>query len=232
MTMINKYSLHFNAINRLKDRFNVEAAWLLNELEHGRFVRLKGLGNSDDVKQIYSGNLIYIPDKNDYCIIIIDDRLRLVITVFTQIMVLNTPWGKGLDETEKLKAKKISLIAGVDINDINFFRLYAEERKGLLVTVIARALSYDWRLKMIKICKIKLDAYQIDPVTKFCTLTENQVSEVSLSIYKKIDEKKIQPYCDLILKSSDEKTALISNKIDGIFFLEDSVNLQRWNLLD
>ena len=90
-------TLHTHAIDRLKDRFNLDKSWLLNELEHGRFVWLKGHGASGNIKKVRSGHLFYLQDKDDYCVVVMDDRSRLAITVLTETMALKSSWGRGLD---------------------------------------------------------------------------------------------------------------------------------------
>lgn len=103
--MINQYYIHNHAIERLQERFSTDKAWLLHELENGCFVWLKGSGHSSHAINIRSGHLIYLPHRNEYCVVIMDNRSRLAITVLNEEMALKSSWGKGLDEVAKLKAK-------------------------------------------------------------------------------------------------------------------------------
>ena len=225
--MPNKHELHSHAIDRLKERFNLNKSWLLNELENGRFVWLKGSGDSGNIKKVRSGHLFYIPNENEYCVVIIDDRSRLAITVLTEKMALKSPWGVELNEAAKLKAKRIAL--GDDaVDDCNFIRLYAEERGELLVNIQAKTIAYDWKLIGLRICKTAIKAEQIDLIKKICTLTDEQVNLISELIFNKINSNEIRPYCDLFVKTGHGKTAPISNKIDGVFCLEEAEIARRW----
>lgn len=127
-------TLHSHAVARVQERFGLDESWLLEILDSGRFVWLKGAGNSGNVKRVRSGHLIYLPERNEYCVVVMDDRKRLAITVLTEEMARNSPWGSGLDQTAKLKAKRIALGEEV-VDDSNFIRLYAEER-GLSAPLI------------------------------------------------------------------------------------------------
>ena len=59
------------------------------------------------MKKVRSGHLIYIPDTDEYCVVIMDDRSRLAITVLTEDMAIKSSWGRGLTDAAKLKAKRI-----------------------------------------------------------------------------------------------------------------------------
>ena len=225
--MPNKHKLHGHAINRLKERFNLHKSWLLNELENGRFVWLKGSGNSGNIKKVRSGHLFYLPDEDEYCVVVVDDRSRLAITVLTEEMALQSSWGGGLTEAAKLKSKRIALGNDV-VDDCDFLRLYAEERGELLVNIQARTIAYNWKFIGLRICKTAIKAEQIDTIKKNFTLTDVQINEISKLILDKINASEIRPYCDLFVKSGHGRTAFISNKIDGISCLEEAEIARRW----
>lgn len=223
-------SVHFHAIQRLKERFDADDSWLLNELKQGRFVWLKGAGDSGNEKKIRSGHLIYIPAKDEYCVVVMDDRARLAITVLTEKMALNSPWGKGLDRAAKLKAKKIAL-GEATIKDINFLLLYAEDRGELSVNVQARTVSYNWNPIMLSIYKTSIICEQIDIANNCCILSDKQIIEVSRSITEKIDAKEMRPYAELSLSTGHGKSAAISNKLNCISELENAESARRWGEL-
>lgn len=225
--MMSTPSVHIHAIERLKERFGVEKSWLLNELEQGRFVWLKGTGDSRDAKSVRSGHLIYLSHKNEYCIVVMDDRSRLAVTVLTEEMALKSPWSKGLDRAAKLRAKRIAL--GEDaINDINFFLLYAEDRGELSVTLQLKTFFYNWNPVVLSIYKTNIKPEQIDVLNKCCTLSGEQMDEASRLIIRKISAKEIRPYGELYLKTGSGKVAVISNKSDFISDFENAKSASRW----
>jgi hypothetical protein len=222
-------SLHSHAVDRLEERFDVDKSWLLQELENGRFVWLKGAGNSGDAKNVRSGHLLYIPNRDDYCVVIMDDRSRLAITVLTEDMAHKSSWARGVDEAAKLQAKRIAL-GHEEVNDANFLRLYAEERGELSVNVRARTFLYNWKPIVLTLCKANVVADQINPKENYCTLTEYQMKDVSIAIKNKLTDKEIRPYCELFVSTGSGKTTLVSNKFDGIYSLENAGQARRWDL--
>jgi hypothetical protein len=223
-------SLHNHAIDRLKERFGVDESWLLHELENGRFVWLKGYGNSVNTNKVRSGHLLYIPNRNDYCIVIMDNRSRLAITVLTEDMALKSSWAKGVDEAAKLRAKRIAL-GEEEVNDCNFIRLYAEERGKLSINVQIRTVLYNWDPIVLNLYKTNIVADQVNPKGNYCTLTECQMNDVSIAINRKLTDKKIRPYCELFVSTGSRKrTALVSNKLDGLSSLENAEQARRWGL--
>lgn len=225
--MVSVPSVHNHAVERLKERFGVDESWLIDKLEQGEFVWLKGSGNSCNAKYVRSGHLIYLPSKNEYCIVVMDDRSRLVITVLTEDMALNSSWGKGLDKAAKLKAKRLAL-GEEAVRDINFIFLYAEDRSELSVTIKVRTISYDWKPLIKSISKIKIKPEQIDIDRNSCTLSNEQMDAVSKSISEKLANKEIRPYCELSLRTGRGKTALISNKLNIASDLGNAELAMRW----
>jgi hypothetical protein len=225
--MVSVPSIHNHAVERLKERFGVDESWLRDKLEQGEFVWLKGSGNSCNAKYVRSGHLIYLPSKNEYCIVVMDDRSRIAITVLTEDMALNSSWGKGLDKAAKLKAKRLAL-GEEAVRDINFLFLYAEDRSELSVTIQAKTISYDWNPLRQSISKIKIKPEQIDIDRNCCTLSNEQMDAVSKSISEKIANKEIRPYCELSLRTGRGKTALISNKLNVASDLENAELAMRW----
>ncbi len=222
-----KPSLHSHAINRLNERYALDEAWLLQELENGRFVWLKGSGDSGNIKKVRSGHLIYIPNRDEYCVVIMDDRSRLAITVLTEDMALRSSWAKSIDKAAKLRAKRI-VLGEEEVNDSNFLRLYAEERGELSVNIRVRTVSYDWKPIILTLLKISIKAEQIDPKENHCTLTESQAKEISTIIEHKVATEEIRPYCELFVSTGKGKAALISNKISQFYDLEIAGQIGRW----
>lgn len=221
-------SLHKHAVERLEARFDMDKSWLLQELANGRFVWLKGAGDSGSSRKVRSGHLMYLPSLDEYCVVVMDDRSRLAITVLTESMALKSSWAQGIDETAKLKAKRIAL-GNEEINDANFLRLYAEERHGISVNVRVRTFLYNWEPIVLNLCKVNLEAEQINPKENHCTLTEFQMKTAATAINIMLTDKKIHPYCELSVRTGRGKTTLISNKIDGISSLENADQTRRWD---
>lgn len=225
--MVSDPSVHSHAVERLKERFGVDESWLIDELEQGRFVWLKGSGDSGNAKNVRSGHLIYLPDRNEYCIVVMDDRSRLAITVLTEDMALKSSWGKGLDQAAKLRAKR--LVLGEEaVHDINFLLLYAEDRGELSVTIQARTVSYDWKPVVRSLYKTNIKPEQIDIDRTCCTLSDAQMDAVTRSITEKIASKEMRPYCELSVRTGKGKTALISNKLHVASHLESLELARRW----
>lgn len=220
-------SVHNHAAERLKERLGVDESWLIDVLEQGRFVWLKGSGDSGNVKNVRSGHLIYLPNRKEFFVVVMDDRSRLAITVLTEDMALNSSWGKGLDQAAKLKAKKLAL-GQESVDDINFLLLYAEDRGELSVTVQAKTVSYDWNPVVRAIYKTSIKPEQIDIDRKCCTLSDEQMDAISRSISEKIASKEIRPYCELLVRTSGGKTALISNQLNAASDLESADIARRW----
>ena len=226
--MENKPSLHNHAVERLQERFRLEESWLQNELEHGRFVWLRGAGSDGVVKKVRSGHLIYIPHIDEYCIVIMDDRSRLAITVLTEDMALKSAWREGLDDASKLKAKRIAL--GYEaVSDSNFLHLYAQERGELSVNVCARTVSYDWEPVVLTLCKITIKAEQVNISKNCCLLADDQMTAVSKLISEKITAKEMRPCCELFVRTGRGKSVIISESVDGVFCLDDAENAKRWS---
>lgn len=225
--MVNEPKVNQHAVQRLNERFGVDESWLLNELRQGRFVWLKGSGDSCNAKNVRSGHLIYIPHRKEYCIVVMDDRSRLAITVLTEDMAINSSWGKGLDQAAKLKAKRRAL-GKEAVDDINFLLLYAEDRGELSVTVIAKTVSYDWEPLVRSIYKTNIKPEQLDVDRMCCSLSEEQMDAVTRIIIEKIATKEIRPYCTLYARTSKGKAALISNKLDAVADLESAEIARRW----
>ena len=96
--MVSDPSVHNHAAKRLKERLDADKSWLIDVLDQGKFVWLKGHGNSADAKNIRSGHLIYHPKRNEFFVVVMDDRLRLEIILLTEDMALYYSWCKGLDQ--------------------------------------------------------------------------------------------------------------------------------------
>jgi preprotein translocase subunit YajC len=134
-TCTNSFSLHYHAINRLQERFNLDHQYLLNELENGRFVFLNGYNKYGKLTDIRSGYLIYFPNKDEYGVVIIENRSRLGVTVLTEEMALNSSLGKELNENVKLKAKTIAF-GEKSLDNSQLLHFYAKERGQLICTNI------------------------------------------------------------------------------------------------
>jgi hypothetical protein len=223
-----KAKLHTHAVDRFQERFGVDKNWLIDELESGRFVWLKGSGHSGISRNVRSGHLLYLPLIDDYCVVVMDDRSKLAITVLTLEMALNSSWGKGLDDAAKLKAKRISLGKEL-IDDSQFLRMYAEERGQLVASVRAKTVSYDWEPFISTIHKTSIFAEQIDTENKRCILTNEQVNRVTEILNKKIAAYEIRPYCELFVSTNNDKRVLISNCIENTFPLDESEAARRWS---
>lgn len=220
-------SLHHHAIARLNERFSLDQDWLSQELDQGRFVWLKGSGANGSEKNSRSGHLIYIPYSDEYCVVIMDDRSRLAISVLTEAMALKSSWGAGMSEVTKLQAKRIVLGEKI-IPDSHFLRVYAEQRNELSVSVKVRALSGAWKLTMVPLMKLTLTADQIDPVEDQCTLTDEQCAEVSRIIHCKIADGAILPYGELLITNSHRsRTTRIANRMEGVATLEEGEAVRR-----
>lgn len=225
--MKNKSIVHDHAKSRLHERFNIEFSWLQNELDNGRFVWLKGSGNSRELKSVRSAHLIYIAHLDQYCVVVIDDRSRLVVTVLTEEMALNSSWKNGVTESAKLKAKRIAL--GRDtIDDSYFISLYSKEREKLEVTVRAKTVTNNWDPKTVPLCKITIEADQIDILKKSCKLSEVQKDEVSKSFFEKVNSKEIKAYANFYISTSRGKMIAVQNMIQGVGSLEDADSIKRW----
>ena len=225
--MVDQPSIHNHAIERLQERFGVDKEWLLHELENGRFVWLKGAGHSGHAKNVRSGHLLFLPNKNEFCVVIMDDRSRLAITVLNEEMAHKSSWGKGLDEKAKLKAKRIALGEEI-ISDSHFLRLYAEERGELPISVRARTTLWDWKLTTCLIYKTSIRGEQIDTESNTCRLKDDQMTEVLRIINEKIANKEMRPYCELYVSTGKGKIALISNTITGVSHIDEAGNGRRW----
>jgi hypothetical protein len=156
-----------------------------------------------------------------------DDRSRLAITVLTEDMALNSPWGKGLDHAAKLRAKRLSL-GEEAVHDIHFLLLAAEDRGALSVTVQARTLSYDWKPVVRPICKTSITPAQLDIDRRCCTLSNEQMDAVSTLIIEKIASKEMRPYCELSVRTGKGKSALVSNHLTVASDLDSAEIAKRW----
>jgi len=221
-----KPKLHSHAVSRAQERFGLDnATTLLEALDSGRFVWLKGAGNSGAARGVRSGHLIFLPEKNEHCVVVMDDRRRLAITVLTEEMARKSSWTDGLNEASKLKAKQIALGKEV-VHDSNFLRLYAEERGGISLKLIARAFTHDWKVISVSICKFEIAAEQIDPSLKTCLLTQSQEEEAAACIAIKIKAQVVRPYCDFSAHSG-HRSVPIASQIAGTLSLEDGETARR-----
>jgi len=200
----------------------------MERLEQGEFVWLKGSGHSGNAYGVRSGHLIYLPDQDDYCVVVVDDRRRLAITVLTEEMGLNSSWANGITGAAKLKAKRISLGNEV-VPDSHVLRLYAEEREGLSLTVRARTFTYDWVAKIVNLQKITVTPEQIDPEADHCTLSELQEAQVKEQIHLKVSEQIIRPYGELFVATGKGKQTAVSNKFEGFESVTLAEQAMRWS---
>lgn len=226
--MISNPSIHKHAADRLRERLHAEESWLAEILQEGKFVWLKGSGDSGNAKKVRSGHLIYHPKRNEYCVVVMDDRQRLAITVLNEEMALKSSWGGGLDQAAKLRAKRLAL-GEEAVHDINFFLLYAEDRGELSVTVTARSVSYDWEPVVHSIYKTSIKPEQIDINGKCCALSEEQMDAVTRIISEKIVNKEMRPYAELSVRTGGNKTAFISNRVDVVSDFKSAERARRWD---
>ncbi|MBD1389522.1 hypothetical protein IC617_08785 [Neiella sp. HB171785] len=225
--MANDVSVHNHASERLETRFGVDTDWLTGMLEQGRFVWLKGTGHSFDAKSVRSGHLIFIPEKHEYCVAVMDDRKRLAITVLTEKMALNSSWGEGLNHKTKLRAKRLALDEET-VPDIHFLLMQAQDNQELAVTVQARTVSYDWKPVVRNLYKTRITPEQLDVDSKCCTLTSEQMNAVSKAIHDRLESQAMRPYCELLVRSAKGKKALISNTLDSVSDLQNATIAMRW----
>lgn len=222
-----KVSLHTHAANRLEDRFNADESWLLQELNEGRSVQLKGVGFAEEGSQVRSGHLLYLPEKKEYCIAVMDDRHRLCITVLTEEMGVNSTWGNGITETVKLKAKKNAL-GKKSVHDANFLNLYAKNRGILAINVRIRTYSNCWDPLIVTLCKIEIKPEQIDLENNSCTLTGAQEEEVIKMVKRRLADCEIQPYGELFIGTTNNKKISIVNEISVVSSLDAAERVRRW----
>jgi hypothetical protein len=155
-----------------------------------------------------------------------DDRKRLAVTVLTEDMARHSSWRNGLDETAKLRAKRIALGEEV-VDDCNFLRLFAEERGHISLTLVARAFTKIWQLTTLILSKVEIEAEQIDPDLKKCKLTYDQEQEAIKCILNEINAQAILPYCDFYVQTGKGRRAQISNVISGSSSLEEGETARR-----
>ncbi len=229
-----KTVLHSHAITRLRERFGVDELWILNQLEQGKFVWLNGAGGGLKMKKngplecTRFGHLIYIPQVDEYCVIVIDGKDRMVITALTESMAIKSSWSKKLNPINKLRAKKLSL-GDENIGDVNFLYLKASEREEIVVTVKIKTVLYEnWKPIVISLCKLAITADQLDTTNNYCSLTRKQMQEVEMLVNQKLTEKIIYPFGELIVSNKKSYTVPVSNKLSIISAIEEADSVRRW----
>ncbi|HHQ4593695.1 TPA: hypothetical protein ACSP2D_002976 [Aeromonas veronii] len=225
--MRNKLTLHPHAVRRLTERFAIDPSWLLHELECGRFVWLRGAGGCGDIKYVRAGHLLYLPQRDEFCVVIVDCRTNIAITVLTEVMSLNSTWAKSINEVTRKRAKLIALSHEDDSPGESLMSLI--KIKGeLTVTVQARTFSSTWSAKIVSLCKVKISASQIDLDAETCTLTDEQFDMVSTVLMNKIAERNMVNFCEIYICCKKGNVMAVSNSIKGIFSITDAESIMRW----
>lgn len=225
--MADSPSVTNHAIDRLKERFDIDDDWLIDQLEQGRFVWLPGSGDGKDEKKIRSGHLLYIPSLDAFCVAVMDNRSRRAITVLTEEMATNSSWGKGINDSAKLRAKRM-MLGDVAVDDIEFIRLQVKESEKVPATVLARSVNYKWEGVVISLCKINLKHSSIDIESKAIMLSGEQIKLVSGCIKERINGKEMRPFCHLFLRTNRGHKASIANKFPMLSDLQSADLARRW----
>ena len=223
--MATKFTVHGHALKRLHERFGYEGSWLIEQIAQGRFVWLKGAGDAGSIKKVRSGHLIYVPDKDEYCVVVMDDRSRLAITVLTEDMALKSSWANGITEATKLKAKKVS-VGGV--HDASFIHASATDRGELQVNVRVRTFSKDWKPSVLTLAKIAIGADAVDIQSNVCSLTNDQIAMISAVVICKISTEEMQPYGDFFVSSGKDKRVPVKFSLPGFSSLAVGEQVRRW----
>ncbi|WP_240224700.1 hypothetical protein [Rheinheimera hassiensis] len=219
--------LHEHAIQRLNERFGLDEAYLHDILNQGKFVWLNGAGHGGKRINSRSGHLIYIPDQDSYCIVVMDNHSRLAVTVLNEEMAINSNFNCRFDEVSKLRAKRLAL--GYDaVPDINFLYLHAQSRTETPITIQIRTFSYNWKPVTCSIYKTTIKPDQINIERNYCTLADDQMNTLSCSILEKVNNKEIRPYCELWVSTGGGKRVKVSNKLDVVSTLENAELEMRW----
>lgn len=216
-----------HASERLSSRFYEDEAWLLAEIEACRFVQLKGAGLAKDGEAVRSGNLIFHPPSGEFCVAVLDDRLRLVVTVLTEEMARRSSWGKDLTDATKLLAKRRAL--GPDlVPDSHFLKLYAAERAGLQVNLRLRSVDKNWDAIHLTLAKITLTPDQIDIEENSCVLSEDQFRSASEKLNTLVQEATIRPFLYVHVTTTNDRSVTVTNRFRGFKDIEEAELMRRW----
>lgn len=72
--MVNKTNVNSHSLLRIKERFSITEKWLIEEIENGNFVWLAGTGNNKSKEKVRHGDLLFIPEVDEYGVVVIDSR--------------------------------------------------------------------------------------------------------------------------------------------------------------
>lgn len=224
--MIFKPILNSHADERLKERTEVSRDWLVEQIELGNYVLLKGKGKAIGACFIMSGYLIYLAEQDTYCLVVVDDRFRKGITVLSERMIHHSTWNKGFDEKSKLRAKR--LILGEEIvNDSQILSLRSKE--GLPFKVRIRSPEWDtWEIKALNLCKINIFSNQFNTEENSCYLDSEQRIEVEKLIQELIISKSIYPFAEVFIANSHNRQIKVTNVFKDIGSLEEAAVYYRW----
>lgn len=214
--------VHPHAAQRLGERFDLDADWLQAQLEAGQFVWLKASGNP-----LRSGHLFYLPDRDQYFLVVMDNRSRLAITVLTEDMATRSSWWRGLTPAAKLKARQRAL-GHAAVGDFDFLALYAVTRETLAVRLALRTYDKDWQGIVKTLMPIELTEDQFDPESRAVNLNELQMLEADARLKHMLQSSGIKPYGQLFVYTTGGRSVDVLNPSSVIGALEDAESVRRW----
>jgi len=224
--MSKRVSIVEHAMNRLVERFSVEQDLLIGLIESGRTVRLKGLGNACDARGVRSGHLCFVAEPNGFCVAVMDDRHRVVITVLTdQMAAENSDWAEGVDDVAREKARQL---ATGDQSSGKLIQAYAKRKLRLPMNVQLATVSIDWIPKVRMVAKIEISEDQVDAKNNVCVLTSDQRELIAREILVLLSEGLIRPYGHVFLVKKNGPKLDVDDRFEGLSPLSEADTARRW----
>lgn len=207
------------------ERFGLNGEELCLAIELGKAHRLNITRYARGQQGVRSAYLIYLAGRDEYCMVIQDDRNRAIITVLTFDMAVNSDWGAELTEVALLRARRMAN-ERIDEGQI----LSAQIRTGgsKIQNLRIRTFSWDWRSCMVNLIKISCTVDQIDPLSHSCRLTDAQLTAAREAFDLEVQKNEIRPYGELFIANGKNRVMPVSNVVPWLKGIQDGELAMRW----
>lgn len=214
-----------HAMERAMERFGLDGEELRLAIERGKAHRLNATRYARGQQGVRSAYLLYLVSRDEFCMVIQDDRNRAIITVLTFEMAMNSVWGPELTEVALLRARKMA-DERIDEGQV----LAAQIRMGgsKIQNLRIRTFSWDWRSCLVNLTKLSCTADQIDALKHTCTLTDAQLAAAREAFDLAVQDKRIRPYGELFLANSKNRVMPVSNVVPWLKGIQDGELAMRW----
>lgn len=207
------------------ERIGKSDAWLLEQIDQQKTVRLVHKGSDRFGARVRSAHLLYVTELSEFFVLVMDDRKRLVVTVLTEEMALKSRWREGLTDENRLRARRR---AGELVPDGAFLQEYANQRGATPVNLRVLGVGKNWKRRSFTLLKLLLEPERIDVERNEVVLTSEESDRARSALQQLIAEGRMLPYGEILLVTGHGKQLDIRPVNLGIGSLSDAELARRW----